>query len=105
VHVVPGLDEIEEIKPTKGGFVMSGVTRMIDPAGDFLVARINAEGFVGGDNDPIFPLDPRIVVSITPQVEDFNPNVMDASYMIEVEAIEPKIISADMSVTDIYRNK
>jgi len=100
-----GLDEIEEIKPTNEGFVMSGVTRTVDPAGDFLVARVNTDGFVGGDNDPIFPLDPRIIVSITPYIEDFRPKVTDVSGMIEVVRVVPAVTSADIRITEIYRNK
>ncbi|MBT3391480.1 MAG: hypothetical protein HN413_13855 [Chloroflexi bacterium] len=100
-----GLDEIEEIKPTEGGYIMAGVTRMIDPAGDFLVAKVNTEGFVGGDVDPIESLDPRSVVSITPQVQPISPKVTDVSAMISVEGVSPTIVSPEIQITEIHRNE
>jgi len=100
-----GLDEIEEIKPTEGGYIMAGVTRMIDPAGDFLVAKVDVEGFVGGDEDPIVPLDPRSVVSITPQVQPFSPKVTDVSAMISVETIVPIVASPGIEIHEIHRNE
>lgn len=99
-----GLDEIEEIRPTRGGYVMSGVTRMVDPSGDFLVARVFLDGFAGGNTDPITALDPRVIVPITPVVEDFRPTVTDVSDMIEVESIGPTVTVPDVRITEIYRN-
>ena len=99
------LDEIEEIKPTQGGYVMAGVTRMVDPEGDFLVAKVNLEGFVGGVGDPIERLDPRSVVSITPQVQDFLPEVTDVSEMIAVEDVSPTVVTPDIELTVIHRNE
>ncbi|MBC8496674.1 MAG: hypothetical protein ISS57_13935 [Anaerolineales bacterium] len=100
-----GLDEIEEIKPTEGGYIMAGVTRMIDPAGDFLVAKVDVEGFVGGDADPIMPLDPRSVVSITPQVQPFSPKVTDVSALTSVETIVPIVASPGIDIHEIHRNE
>ena len=84
---------------------MAGVIRMIDPAGDFLVAKVDLDGFVGGGADPITPLDPRSVVSITPQVLDFSPKVTDVSAMISVQAVTPTMISPDIELHEIYRNE
>ncbi|MBT7072511.1 MAG: hypothetical protein HN975_16655 [Anaerolineae bacterium] len=98
-----GLDEIEEIKPTGGGYVMAGVTRIIDPAGDFLVAKVNRDGYVGGSADPIASLDPRSVVSITPQVLAFTPKVTDVSTMISVQSVAPTVTSPNIQINEVYR--
>jgi hypothetical protein len=99
------LDEIEEIKPTPGGYALAGVTRVVDPAGDFLVAKIDKNGFIGGVADPFTPFPIRTVVSITPLVQDFRPKVIDVSTMITVEAVEPTVVSPQIRITEIHRNE
>ncbi len=93
-----GLDEIEEIKPVGNGYVMAGVTRLIDPAGDFLFAKINSDGFVGSDSDPVTPLDPRSILSISPVVSDFSPKVTEVSSLLSVVSVNPTVISPDLQV-------
>ena len=97
------LDEIEEIKPIEGGYVMVGVTRLVDPEGDFLVAKVNPGGFVGGAGDPIQRLDPRSVVSISPQVEEFVPKVTDVSELMSIQDVTPTIFTPELEITVIYR--
>ncbi|MBC8503389.1 MAG: hypothetical protein ISR58_22140 [Anaerolineales bacterium] len=99
------LDEIEEIKPTEGGYVMAGVTRLVDPEGDFLIAKVNLEGFVGGVGDPIQRFDPRSVMSIEPQVEEFSPKVLVISEMISVMDVIPMISTPEIEITVIHRNE
>jgi hypothetical protein len=86
-----GLDEVEEIQPAGSGFILSGVTRMKEPAGDFIIAKLNADGYVGGTEDPIEDFALREVVSISPQIIPFNPQVMDASGMIQIVSISPAV--------------
>jgi hypothetical protein len=82
---------------------MAGVTRIIDPAGDFLVAKVNRDGYVGGSADPIASLDPRSVVSITPQVLAFTPKVTDVSTMISVQSVAPTVTSPNIQINEVYR--
>ena len=80
------------------GYVMAGVTRLIDPAGDFLFAKINSDGFVGSDSDPVTPLDPRSILSISPVVSDFSPKVTEVSSLLSVVSVNPTVISPDLQV-------
>ncbi len=96
-----GLDEIEEIKQVVDGYMMVGVTRIIDPAGDFLIAKVNSDGFMGGDSDPIVSLDPHSVISITPEVSPFSPNVSDVSTDISVMDASPTVTTPDLQVHTI----
>lgn len=100
-----GLDEIEEIKPIEGGYMMAGVTRMVEPQGDFLLAWVDQDGFVGGDADPTLSIEPRSIVSITPEVAEFMPVVTDVSELITVEDIQPTVTHPDVQVHSISRNE
>ena len=93
-----GLDEIEEIKPVRNGYVMAGVTRLIDPAGDFLIAKVNIEGFIGSDSDPITSLEPRSIQSITPVISDFSPKVADVTSKLSIESVNPTVTSPNLGV-------
>lgn len=98
-----GLDEIEEIKPIEGGYLMAGVTRMLEPAGDFLIAKVNGDGYIGGTSDPIYQLEPRIVKPITPQVSGFSPKVSDITNQIAVIDVTPNVTTPQLDIHVIYR--
>ena len=93
-----GLDEIEEIQPAGSGYIMAGVTRMLDPAGDFLIAKVNSEGYIGGASDPIENFEFRDVVSVTPQIAPFAPQIWDGSGVIQILPVVPAV---DIPVLEI----
>ncbi|MGB2964907.1 MAG: hypothetical protein WBB69_13080 [Anaerolineales bacterium] len=96
-----GLDEIEEIQPAGSGYILAGVTRMVDPAGDFLIAKVNGEGYVGGDSDPITNLEFKEVVSTTPQIIPFTPQVMDGTGVIQILTVTPAVSTPELDITII----
>ena len=100
-----GLDEIEEIRPIDGGYMMAGVTRMTDPEGDFLLAWVDDVGYIGGTEDPISSLDLRSIVSISPQVMEFDPVVTDVTGLITVEDIQPTVTHPDVGLHWIARSE
>lgn len=86
-----GLDEIEEIRPMGDGFIMAGVARLVEPNGDFLVAWVNADGFVGGGSDPISAIEFRSVAAITPEIAAFSPAVNPAAAAISIQSLAPTV--------------
>ncbi len=99
-----GLDELEEIRPFEGGYVMAGVTRMIEPAGDFLVARVNSNGFIGGSADPISEIKLRPSEAITPEVAPFIPELTDVSDLIAIQSVKPTVTHPEVRIEFLATN-
>ncbi|GEM_PF-1154916 len=98
------LDEIEEILPADNGYIMSGVTRLAEPNGDFLIAKVGTDGFVGGDTDPVQELIPASVTAVDPEVTPFSPVQTDVSSLINIIAVSPNVETPDLEINVIYRN-
>jgi len=98
------LDEIEEILPAGQGYIMSGVTRLAEPDGDFLIAKVGPDGFVGGDGDPVEELVPASVTSVDPEVNSFSPMETDISSVINIISLSPDIETPDLRISVIYEN-
>jgi len=98
------LDEIEEILPVDQGYIMSGVTRMAEPNGDFLIAKVNEDGFVGGETDPVQELSPMSITAVTPEVISFSPMQTDVSSLINIISVSPTVETPDLQINLIHRN-
>ena len=98
------LDEIEEILYADQGYIMAGVTRLAESNGDFLIAKVGEDGFVGGDADPVQGLIPASVRSVNPEVISFSPMVTDISSLINVISVSPDVETPDLQINVIHRN-
>ena len=98
------LDEIEEILPAGNGFIMSGVTRIAESNGDFLIAKIGADGFIGGDSDPVKELIPLSITPVNPEVAAFLPIETDAISQIAIKSVSPNIETPDLQINYFYSN-
>jgi hypothetical protein len=98
------LDEIEEIIFADGGYVMAGVTRLAENNGDFLVAKVNEDGFVGGDSDPVEELTSMTVTEVNPAVSSFSPVVTDVSSKINILSVSPNVEEPNLEVNLIHSN-
>ncbi|MFC2145422.1 hypothetical protein ACFLQQ_03740, partial [Actinomycetota bacterium] len=98
------LDEIEEIIPAGQGYIMAGVTRLAEPNGDFLIAKVGKDGFVGGDADPVQELMPASVRSVDPEVNSFSPMQTDVSSLINVLSVSPDVETPNLRIDVIHRN-
>jgi len=98
------LDEIEEILPADNGYIMSGVTRLVETNGDFLIAKVGEDGFVGGDEDPVQELIPMSVTAVNPEVGSFSPIQTDVSSLINIISVSPNVETPDLQVSVIHRN-
>jgi len=81
---------------------MAGVTRMANQEGDFLIAKVDLNGFVGGDSDPITPLNVRSIKAITPTIIDFVPSVTDISSQISIVPITPTVTTPAIQIHIIH---
>ncbi len=98
------LDEIEEILPVDQGYIMSGVTRIAEPNGDFLIAKVGEDGFVGGDLDPVQELTPASITAVNPEVISFTPMEVDISSLIKIISVSPNVDTPDLKINVIHRN-
>ena len=98
------LDEIEEILPADQGYIMTGVTRMAEPNGDFLIAKVGVDGFVGGNADPVQELIPASITAVNPEVSSFLPIQADASSLINIISVSPDVETPDLQVNIIHSN-
>jgi len=97
------LDEIEEIIQTDSGYIMSGVTRLAEPNGDFLIARVGSNGFAGED-DIIEELEGMTLTAINPVSASFSPVVTDMISDIHIQAVNPNVENPNAGVSLIYSN-
>jgi hypothetical protein len=98
------LDEIEEIIYADGGYVMAGVTRLAEDNGDFLVAKVNLDGYVGGAGDPVEELTGMTVTEINPTVSSFSPVVTDVENVINIVDVSPNVEEPEVGYNMIYSN-
>ena len=83
---------------------MAGVTRLAEPNGDFLIAKVGEDGFVGGDADPVQELIPASVRSVDPEVNSFSPVVTDVSSLIKIMSVSPDVETPDLRIDIIHSN-
>ena len=98
------LDEIEEILPAGQGYIMSGVTRITEPNGDFLIAKVGEDGFVGGEADPVQDLSPMLITAVNPVATSFSPIQTDVSSLINIISVSPTVETPDPQIHLIYKN-
>ncbi len=98
------LDEIEEILPADHGYIMSGVTRLAELNGDFLIAKVNEDGFVGGESDPIQELMPASITAVNPEVNPFSPIQTDVYSLINIMSVSPTVETPDLRINIIHKN-
>jgi hypothetical protein len=98
------LDEIEEILPADNGYIMAGVTRLAEPNGDFLIAKVGEDGFVGGDLDPVQELIPASITTVNPEVDSFSPIQTDVLSLINIISVSPDIETPNLEINVIHRN-
>ena len=98
------LDEIEEIIYADGGYVMAGVTRLAEDNGDFLMAKVGLNGYVGGAGDPVEELTGMMVTEINPTVASFSPLVTDVESIINITSVNPNVEEPELGYIRIYSN-
>ena len=83
---------------------MAGVTRMAEPNGDFLIAKVGEDGFVGGDLDPVQELIPASITAVNPEVISFSPMQTDVSSLINIISVSPTVVTPDLQINVIHMN-